>query len=112
MPFAETRRPSLWAEIAVLVSILAVAAFLRFTQLEAVPPGMTHDEAAFGAEAEIVLAGERPIYFALGYGHEPVYAYLVAAAFRLFGHTLLAIRVTSANESRHPDNQPILPELF
>jgi len=57
---------------------------------------MTHDEAAFGAEAERILSGERPIYFALGYGHEPLYAYAVALAFRLLGHTLTAMRVTSA----------------
>ena len=76
--------------------ILAVAALLRLVKLDAVPPGMTHDEAAFGAEAEQVLAGQWPIYFSLGYGHEPVYAYLVAGAFLLFGHTLTAMRVTSA----------------
>ena len=95
MPLNE-KRPSLWVEISVLVAILAVAAFLRLTQLDIVPPGMTHDEAAFGAEAEMVLAGERPVYFALGYGHEPLYAYLVALAFSLLGRTLIAIRVTSA----------------
>ena len=75
MSFTENRRPSLWVEIGALVTILAVAAFLRFAQLDAIPPGMTHDEAAFGAEAEIVLAGEYPIYFAIGYGHEqPVWS--------------------------------------
>ena len=94
MPLDKKRRPSLWVEIGVLVAILAVAAFLRVTQLHTVPPGMTHDEAAFGAEADIVLAGDRPIYFALGYGHEPLYAYLVALSFSLLGRTLIAIRVT------------------
>jgi 4-amino-4-deoxy-L-arabinose transferase-like glycosyltransferase len=96
MSLNQTRRPSLWVEISLLVAILAVAAFLRLTQLDRVPPGMTHDEAAFGAEAEMILAGERPTYFALGYGHEPLYAYLVALAFSLLGRTLSAIRVTSA----------------
>jgi 4-amino-4-deoxy-L-arabinose transferase-like glycosyltransferase len=81
---------------AALLLLLAVAAFFRFTQLNDVPPGMTHDEAAFGAEAEAILSGQRPVYFALGYGHEPLYAYLVAGAFRLLGRTLLALRVTSA----------------
>lgn len=57
---------------------------------------MTHDEAAFGAEAEIVLAGHYPIYFPLGYGHEPLYGYLVALAFALLGRSLLALRITSA----------------
>jgi 4-amino-4-deoxy-L-arabinose transferase-like glycosyltransferase len=80
----------------VLVVLLTVAAFLRFTQLNAAPPGMTHDEAAYGAEAERVLAGERPLYFALGYGHEPLYAYAVALAFSFLGRTLWAMRATSA----------------
>jgi 4-amino-4-deoxy-L-arabinose transferase-like glycosyltransferase len=83
-------------EIGVLLSILAAAAFVRFVRLDAVPPGMTHDEAAFGAEAELILAGERPLYFALGYGHEPLYAYLVAGVFMVLGRTLFALRVTSA----------------
>ncbi len=96
MDLAENRRPGLWIEIGVLVAILAVAGCLRLIQLDAVPPGMTHDEAAFGAEAERVLSGDRPIYFSLGYGHEPAYAYLVALAFALLGRTLTALRVTSA----------------
>ena len=57
---------------------------------------MTHDEAAFGAEAEMVLAGKYPIYFALGYGHEPAYGYLAAVAFALLGRSLIALRMTSA----------------
>jgi 4-amino-4-deoxy-L-arabinose transferase-like glycosyltransferase len=92
----EGRHPGFWKEMGVLIAILAVAAFFRFTQLHTVPPGMTHDEAAFGAEAELILAGERPIYFSLGYGHEPLYAYLVAVTFSLFGHTLAVMRATSA----------------
>ncbi|MBN1639777.1 MAG: glycosyltransferase family 39 protein [Anaerolineae bacterium] len=96
MQSSGTGRSSLWVEIGALVAIVLVAGFLRFTQLDAVPPGMTHDEAAFGAEAERILGGERPLYFALGYGHEPLYAYLVAVAFALFGRTLIALRLTSA----------------
>ena len=90
------RRRRFGLEIGALVALLIVAGFLRFHQLDAVPPGMTHDEAAFGAEAEIVLAGRTPIYFPLGYGHEPLYGYLVALAFALLGRSLLALRVTSA----------------
>ena len=90
---AKSRR--LWFEVMALLLVLAVAAFFRFAQLDTIPPGMTHDEAAFGAEAEKVLAGEWPIYFALGYGHEPLYAYLVAAAFAIGKHTLLTMRVVA-----------------
>ena len=96
MSSAQNRRLGLWIETGVLVAILVAAGLMRFSQLDTVPPGMTHDEAAFGAEAEMILAGERPIYFALGYGHEPAYAYLVALAFSLLGRTLIAMRVASA----------------
>ncbi|MBL7201810.1 MAG: glycosyltransferase family 39 protein [Anaerolineae bacterium] len=97
MSFAlESWRPARWTNVGAIALILVLAAFFRFAQLDTVPPGMTHDEAAFGAEAEAILAGNRPIYFALGYGHEPAYAYGVAAAFMLLGRTLTAMRVTSA----------------
>ena len=95
-PWRGNRRWSLGLEIGALVALLIVAGFLRLHQLDAVPPGMTHDEAAFGAEAEMVLAGHYPIYFALGYGHEPLYGYLVSLAFALLGPSLLALRITSA----------------
>ncbi len=85
-----------WRQVAVLMAILIVAAVFRFVYLDTLPPGMTHDEAAFGAEAQIILSGERPVYFALGYGHEPLYAYAAALAFRLFGHRLVVLRATMA----------------
>ncbi len=90
------RRSGHWVEIGVLLAILAVAAFFRLRQLDSFPPGMTHDEAAFGAEAEQILAGDRPLYFSLGYGHEPLYAYLVAGAFALLGRTLAVMRGVEA----------------
>lgn len=90
------RRPGVWIDVGIWTLILAVAAFLRFAWLDTIPPGMTHDEAAFGAEAEIILDGARPVYFSLGYGHEPFYAYLVAAGFALFGHTLGVMRAVAA----------------
>jgi len=90
------RRSGRWVEIGVLLAILAVAAFFRLRQLDSFPPGMTHDEAAFGAEAEQILAGDRPLYFSLGYGHEPLYAYLVAVAFALLGRTLAVMRGVEA----------------
>lgn len=92
----ESWRPGTWTEVCIVAFIIAVAAFLRFAWLDTVPPGMTHDEAAFGAEAEIILSGEWPVYFSLGYGHEPFYSYLVAVGFALFGHTLGVMRAVAA----------------
>ena len=39
---------------AVLLVILAVAAFFRLYRLEAIPPGLTHDEAHLNGAARIV----------------------------------------------------------
>jgi hypothetical protein len=85
-------------EIVALVAILVVAAFFRMYQLDRVPPGLTHDEAANGHDAAGVLRGVRPLYFATNYGHEPLYCYLVAGVSALSGVNVneITLRLTSA----------------
>jgi hypothetical protein len=80
-------------EILVLAAILLVAAWFRLYQLREVPPGLTHDEANNAHDAAGVLAGIRPIYFPTGYGHEPLYTYLVAL---VSGVTDVTLRLTTA----------------
>ncbi|MCP4536122.1 MAG: hypothetical protein GY832_03155 [Chloroflexi bacterium] len=79
----------------VLVAILLLAALLRLYQLDAIPPGLTHDEASNGHDAAAVLQGVRPIYFTIGYGHEPLYTYSVALTMLLLGPTDTALRLTT-----------------
>lgn len=83
-------------EISALAAILIVAAWFRFHQLSQVPPGLTHDEANNAHDAAGVLAGVRPIYFSTGYGHEPLYTYLVALISAPTGVTDLTLRLTTA----------------
>ena len=85
-------------EIIALVAILLVAAFFRVYQLNRVPPGLTHDEAANGHDALWVLRGVRPLYFATNYGHEPLYCYLVAGVSALSGGNVneITLRLTAA----------------
>ncbi len=83
-------------EIALFVAILLVAAALRLAALDAVPPGLTHDEAGHGHDAISILNGARPIYLTVGYGREPLYDYLNAAAMSVFGPSALTMRLTSA----------------
>jgi 4-amino-4-deoxy-L-arabinose transferase-like glycosyltransferase len=78
-----------------LIAILLLAAFLRLHRLDAVPPGLTHDEASNGHDAAAVLRGVRPIYFTIGYGHEPLYTYSVALVMSLLGTTDTALRLTT-----------------
>ncbi len=79
----------------VLIVVLLLAAVLRLYRLDDVPPGLTHDEASNGHDAAAVLGGVRPIYFTIGYGHEPLYTYSVALTMLLLGPTDTALRLTT-----------------
>ncbi len=80
----------------ILAAILCMAAVLRLYQLDAVPPGFTHDEAAHGNDALAILHGARPIYETVGYGREPLYDYAVATTMGLLARTdYVAVRLTS-----------------
>ncbi len=78
-----------------IVLILLIASFLRLHDLPHVPPGMTHDEADHGLDAWGVVQGERPIYFTVGYGREPLYDYSTAVLMTFMGPSFLAGRLTS-----------------
>jgi len=82
-------------ELIALIAILIVAIALRVWRLDSVPPGLTHDEASNGHDAAAVLRGVRPIYFTVGYGHEPLYPYSVALSMALLGPTDVALRLTT-----------------
>jgi 4-amino-4-deoxy-L-arabinose transferase-like glycosyltransferase len=73
--------------ILLLAGITLVAAFLRFWQLDATPPGFHYDEAYEGLEAWQLLTNPayRPIVFTGNFGVEPMFIYLTSLAFRLFG---------------------------
>lgn len=91
----EPRKAIRWWELALLVVILLAATVLRTWRLGNVPPGLTHDEAANGHDAAAILRGVRPLYFTVGYGHEPLYPYSVALVMALLGPTVLALRLTT-----------------
>jgi 4-amino-4-deoxy-L-arabinose transferase-like glycosyltransferase len=78
-----------------LALILLVALFLRLYRLDTVPPGLTHDEAGNGQSALGVLEGQRPVYFTIGNGREPLYAYSMAPIVAFLGPTTTAVRLTS-----------------
>jgi 4-amino-4-deoxy-L-arabinose transferase-like glycosyltransferase len=88
--------PSLgWWETVLLVAILLVAAFFRFYRLEAVPPGLQHDEVFHGHDASVVLQGSHLIYFESNAGNEPLFVYLMAGTIALFGTNYLGIRLAA-----------------
>ena len=107
-----------------LLLLLAVllGAFLRFWQLDTLPPGLYHDEAYYGLDALSLLQGKTfpqfyegwelyandahgdhppeptrfPIFFEGNYGREPLHIYLIALSMQIWGITPYAIRFTVA----------------
>ena len=88
-------RLSLRAERRWRLALFLIAAFLRLILLTTVPPGLTHDEADHGLSAWGVVQGERPIYFTVGYGREPLYDYVTAGLMASLGPTFFAQRLVS-----------------
>lgn len=87
-----------WAAPATLFVVTALAAFLRYWQLDTTPPGFHYDEAFDALEAWRLLvdADYRPVFFAGNFGVEPMFIYLTAIAFRLFGATPEVMRGVGA----------------
>lgn len=80
----------------VVVGLLLLAFFMRVWQLNEVPPGLHHDEVIIGQVAKDILRGNFAIYFTAGYGHEPLYHYLVAGFFAALGASAFTLRLASA----------------
>ena len=87
-----------WLLPLALLLITALAAFLRFWQLDRIPPGFHYDEAYEALEAWRVLTqrGYHPIFFPGNFGVEPMFIYLTSLAFRLFGETPTVMRGVAA----------------
>jgi 4-amino-4-deoxy-L-arabinose transferase-like glycosyltransferase len=81
--------------IAMIAVLLVVAAF-RLVALDSVPPGLHHDEVIIAQVAKDILRGRLAIYFPEGYGHEPLYHYLLAGMFAVGGANEFTLRLTTA----------------
>ena len=78
-----------------LAAILLLAFSLRIIALDQAPPGLRYDELQNYLMAGRVLEGERPLYFAESWGHEPLYHYLQAGALALVGASDWSLRLPS-----------------
>ncbi len=105
-----------------LLMILILAAFLRFWNLESLPPGLQHAEAYNGLDALSLLKRDtfpifhegwelyadeahrdspifetfNPIFLEGNYGREPLHVYLTAISLLIFGPTPFAVRFPAA----------------
>ena len=74
-----------------------MAGFLRLYRLESLPPGPYYDEAANGILASEIASGQsRPLFIKSYTGKEVLHFYATAAVMKVFGSSLLALRLTSA----------------
>lgn len=84
-------------ELMIVVSIVAIAAFFRFYQLDVTPPGLWPDEAANGVDALKALdENDLRIFYPANNGREGLFINIQAFSIKLFGATPFALRVVSA----------------
>jgi 4-amino-4-deoxy-L-arabinose transferase-like glycosyltransferase len=91
-------RSSTWVILA-LLGVIALAASLRFFQIDRLPPGLSYDEAWNDRQALRVVQGRGyPVYFVDEWGdvEEPLHIYLIAALFALTGPQAIGGRLVSA----------------
>lgn len=81
------------------LAILAVAATLRLVNLDGLPPEFHGDEGEMGSNALAIVLGrpDAPPFFGTGwFEHPSLHFYLEAASIRLFGVTIVALRLVTA----------------
>ena len=107
MPFDLRRGVEQWpadrsGRAAAILLVVAVAAFFRLHQIETAPPGLFIDEAVNGLDAHAIATGQRlPVFLTVSEdlparGREPMFHYLMALLFSVFGPTIPAVRATAA----------------
>ncbi|MGM0401701.1 MAG: ArnT family glycosyltransferase [Chloroflexota bacterium] len=79
-----------------LLLIIIVTSIPRIVALDSVPPALHFDEAVYGLMAREIGPRNLPIYFSGYTGREPLYMYVMAALFQVFGATKATVRLTSA----------------
>ena len=92
----ESGRQKITRNLAILVSILLIAAFFRFYRLTEIPPGLNNDEAFDLLDLLNVLKGQFSIFFAANTGREPLWFYLNTATVAFFGANAFALRLSAA----------------
>lgn len=93
----EDERSSKWVIWILLAGILVAATFLRFWQLDQVPPGWRDDELINSLViSQHVLDGDLAVYYADASGHEALYHVLNAFMLGYFGPSVAGIRWLSA----------------
>jgi len=84
------------SEIALVIPVLLLAAFLRVYRIQDLPPGVFIDETNAAIDALQILDGAQVSPFATGWFETPtLYAYYMAGLFRLVGVSFFALKLAS-----------------
>ncbi len=86
--------PLLGVTLTLILIVAATGRLFRINELP--PPTLNYDEAYYAVDALHVLQGQHAIFFPGNNGHEPLYIYLEAGMFKLFGVSAVTVRVLSA----------------
>jgi hypothetical protein len=84
------------SELLVVVAITVIAVFLRYYQIEQVPPGLNSDEAVGAVGALETLRSGPQLYYSGQGGGGSLGFYIAAIGFALFGPSVATIRGTAA----------------
>lgn len=81
-----------------LLAILALGAYFRFAQLDAIPPEMTSDHVEKLLDVGDLVSGQHKIFFERNTGREPLQFYFAALLINLFntGLTHFTLKLTGA----------------
>ncbi|NJN84070.1 MAG: hypothetical protein HC802_18555, partial [Caldilineaceae bacterium] len=90
-----------------LAGITLLAALLRLVQLGLVPSGFQFDEAFNAMDAQLVLAGNRPLFLPANAGREVLYTYWQATLAALFGLNIHTLRLRQRSWGSWPSPRPI-----
>jgi 4-amino-4-deoxy-L-arabinose transferase-like glycosyltransferase len=84
-------------EFLYLFLILILAGFFRFWKLNEIPPGLYPDVAINGNEAFFSLKNrDFKVFYPENYGREGLMMWLIALSFKIFGVSVLSIRIVAA----------------
>jgi 4-amino-4-deoxy-L-arabinose transferase-like glycosyltransferase len=76
-------------------AVLLLAAIMRLVLLHDIPPGLAQDEVRNADIVYFIRQGVHALFFATGYGHEPLYHYFTVPFQALLGDNMLSIRLPS-----------------
>ncbi|MFH1451411.1 MAG: glycosyltransferase family 39 protein [bacterium] len=89
--------PKIDKKVLILITIIAITAFLRLWKLNAVPPGLYPDVAINGNDALFSLQNKNfKVFYPENNGREGFFIWAIAFAFALLGPSVLAIKITTA----------------